>query len=145
MWENWASYFLFNLKKYSIYLFLKGREKEREKNINVWLPLQNPNWGPGPQLRHVPWLGIESLTLWFSVQHSIHWSTPARAENWLVIIFFTHTHEAFINYLLQIKKKWFQVLLFTFFTITSNKYALHFHFSFICVFLRILKHVFILF
>ena len=29
-------------------------EKEREKNINAWLPLARPSWGPGPQPRHVP-------------------------------------------------------------------------------------------
>ena len=72
------------LKKYFIYLFLEkgeGKEKERERNINVWLPLPHPRLGawPGPQPRHVPWLGIESVTLWFTVWHSIHGTTPARA------------------------------------------------------------------
>ena len=38
-----------------------------------------PYWGPGPQPRHVPWLGIEPATLWFSGRPSIHWATPARA------------------------------------------------------------------
>ena len=38
-----------------------------------------PYWGPGPQPRHVPWLGIEPATLWFAGQHWIHWATPARA------------------------------------------------------------------
>ena len=38
-----------------------------------------PTWGPGPQPRHVPWLGIEPATLWFAGWHSIHWATPARA------------------------------------------------------------------
>ena len=45
------------LKKYFIYLFLErgeGREKERERNINVWLPLHAPHWGSGLQPRHVP-------------------------------------------------------------------------------------------
>ena len=40
-----------------IYLFLdrgEGREKERERNIQLWLPLTRPYWGPGPQPRHVP-------------------------------------------------------------------------------------------
>ena len=39
-----------------IYLLLErkeGREKERERNIDQ-LPLLRPNWGPGPQPRHVP-------------------------------------------------------------------------------------------
>ena len=59
---------------------MKGGKK-RERNINVWLPLTcPPYWGPGPQPRHVPWLGIKSETLWFAGQHSIHWATPPRAE-----------------------------------------------------------------
>ena len=42
-----------------IYLALErgeGREKEREGNIDVWLPLTGPvpNWGPGPQPRGAP-------------------------------------------------------------------------------------------
>ena len=80
-------YFL--LFKDFIYLFLerrKGREKERERNINVWLPLTGPHQGPGPQPRQVPWLGIEPVTLWFTGWRSIHWATPARA--WFV--FFLH-------------------------------------------------------
>ena len=43
-------------KKYFIYLFLErgeGREKERERNINVWLPLERPLLGTRPQPRHV--------------------------------------------------------------------------------------------
>ena len=67
-----------------IYLFLeRGREGEREKrNINVWLLLAHPLLGtrPGPQPRPVPWLRIETATLWFAGRHSIHWATPARAD-----------------------------------------------------------------
>ena len=40
-------------KKDFIYLLLErgeGKEKEREKNINVWLLLSPPYWGPGPGL-----------------------------------------------------------------------------------------------
>ena len=39
------------LKKYFTYLFLErgeGREKERERNINVWLPLTYPPLGTWP-------------------------------------------------------------------------------------------------
>ena len=39
----------------------------------------HPNWGPGLQPRHVPWLGIELATFWFIGRHSVHWTTPARA------------------------------------------------------------------
>ena len=38
-----------------------------------------PYWGPDSQPRHVPWLGIKSVTLWFMGQHSVHWATPGRA------------------------------------------------------------------
>ena len=56
------------------------REKEKERNINVWLPLvHTPNWGPGLQPRHVPWLGIEPVTLWFTGWCSVFWATPTRA------------------------------------------------------------------
>ena len=65
-----------------IYLFLERgerRETERETSMCGCL-LHTPNWGPGPQPRHVPWLGIEPVTLWLAGQHSIHWATPARAK-----------------------------------------------------------------
>ena len=42
--------------------------------------LCTPYWGPGPQSRHVHWLGIEPETLWFTDWHWIHWGTPARAQ-----------------------------------------------------------------
>ena len=61
-----------------IYLFLEkgeGREKERETSMCGCLSC-TPNWGPGPQPRHVPCLGIELATLWFT---GWHWATPARA------------------------------------------------------------------
>ena len=49
------SFYLF-LKDF-IYLFLErgeGREKERERNIDVWLPPTSPHWGAGLQPRPVP-------------------------------------------------------------------------------------------
>ena len=46
--------FLFLKKTLFIYLFAERREG-RERNINVFLPLKcAPNWGSGPQPRHVP-------------------------------------------------------------------------------------------
>ena len=36
--------------------------------------------GPDPQPRHVPWLGIEPVTLWFAGCHSFHWTIPTRAK-----------------------------------------------------------------
>ena len=46
----------------------------------MWFLLRAPNWGPGLQPRHVPWLGIKPVTLWFAGWYSIHWVAPARAE-----------------------------------------------------------------
>ena len=37
-----------------LFLEERGREGERERNIDVWLPLMHPYWGPGMQPRHVP-------------------------------------------------------------------------------------------
>ena len=70
-------------KKDFVYLFLgrrEGREKERESNINMWLPLTCPLLGPGPQPRHVPWLGIEPATLWFTGWCSIHLSHTSQGK-----------------------------------------------------------------
>ena len=71
--------------KNKVYLFLKGfiyllLERGREKETSVCgCFLHAPYWGPGLQLRHVPWLGIEPGTLLFASWHSIHWATIARA------------------------------------------------------------------
>ena len=69
--------FLSFLKVLFIYLFFE-RKRGRETSMCGCLSC-TPNWGPGPQSRHMPWLGIKLATLWFTGQRSIHWSTPARA------------------------------------------------------------------
>ena len=64
-----------------IYLFLErveGRMTGRETPMCGCLSCTLYR-GPGPQPRHVPWLGMELATLWFTGRHSIHWATPARA------------------------------------------------------------------
>ena len=50
----------------------RGREGEREgekhqyvRDISIGCLLHTPNWGPGPQSRHVPQLGIKSATFRF--------------------------------------------------------------------------------
>ena len=66
---------------YFIYLYMLYRldggegKREGEKQHCVVAPY----WGPGWQPRHMPWLGIEPVTLWFTSWHSIHWATSARA------------------------------------------------------------------
>ena len=52
----------------------QGREKERERNINLWLPLMHPLLGT--------WPATQASNQWLfgsQVQRSIHWATPARA------------------------------------------------------------------
>ena len=73
--------FLFLKQDFFFYLFLEReqRKKEREGNINVWLPLMHPPPGTWLAPRHVPWLGIKPATLWCAGQSSIHWATPAKA------------------------------------------------------------------
>ena len=65
-----------------IYLFLQRKEgrKERRKTSMCGYLLHLPYWGPGPQPRHVPWLGNKLVTLWFAGWCSIHWATAARAD-----------------------------------------------------------------
>ena len=57
----------------------EGREKETETSVCGCL-LHAPYWGPGPQPKHVLWLGMESATLWFAGRHSVHLATPARGH-----------------------------------------------------------------
>ena len=97
---------LYNFFEDFIYFFLERgeeREKERERNINVWeIPgcfLHTPNWGPGLKPRHVPWLGIEPATFRFTGWISIHWATPPRAETYLILLISVTP----INFL---KKEW---------------------------------------
>ena len=71
------------LKKDFIIYFLVGkggRKRGRETSMCGCLS-HAPYRGPGPQPRHVPWLGIELTTLWLAGWHTIHWATPARARS----------------------------------------------------------------
>ena len=58
-----------------------------------------PSQRPGPQPRHVPWLGIEPTTLCFSGQHSIHWATSARA-----VCFVWHNRVELLDFSVQINE-----------------------------------------
>ena len=87
------------LKISSIYFF---RERGREGGKPDQLPLTHPNWGPGPQPRHVPWLGIELATFWFTGRCSIHLATPARAK---CIIFIYQYRTFFLNFI-YFQREW---------------------------------------
>ena len=47
-------------------------EREGEKHQCVVTSWMSPNWGLGLQPRHVPQLGIELATLWFTGWQSNH-------------------------------------------------------------------------
>ena len=59
-----------------MYLFReRGREGEREgekhpceRETSISCLSHTPNWGPGLQPRHVPWLGIEPVTFLFTAE-----------------------------------------------------------------------------
>ena len=60
----------------------KGKRKRGRETSMCGCLSHTPYWGPGPQYRHVPSLGMEPATLWFAGQHSIHWATPARVRSY---------------------------------------------------------------
>ena len=72
---------IFRVFKKRFYLFLdrwEGWEKERERNISMWLPLMCPLPGTGPTTQACALSGNQT-NIWFAGQCSIHWATPARA------------------------------------------------------------------
>ena len=76
----------FKKKRFYLYIFREsGREGEKKGGKHQWRRdtwiscfSYIPDWGPGPQSRHVPWLGIEPMTFQFTRQCSTHWATSAR-------------------------------------------------------------------
>ena len=79
-----------------MYSFLEGREgkggrkRKRETSMCGCLSCV-PHWGPGLQSRHVLWPGIKPATLWFIGPCSIHWATPAKAQQRILKIFTLHS------------------------------------------------------
>ena len=65
----------------TFYIFIfregKGRRKRGRKISLCGFLSRTPYWGPGPQPRHVPWLEIELVTLWFAAcTHSTEQHQP---------------------------------------------------------------------
>ena len=73
-----------------------GRRRGRETSVYGYLSCA-PYWGHGPQPRHMPWLGIKPVALWFTGQHSIHWATPARAKVFIFKKYFKKATEVNIG------------------------------------------------
>ena len=73
--------FLFWKKKIIFVYFFREGKGDRKKGRRTSMCgcfLNAPRQELGPQPRHVPWLGIEPVTLWFAGWCSIHWATPAQ-------------------------------------------------------------------
>ena len=68
----------------------RGRKRGKETSMCGCLSCA-PHLGSGPQPRHVSWLGIERLTLWFIGQCSIHWAMPAGLYAINVIYSYEHS------------------------------------------------------
>ena len=92
-WKNWVTHvllmgikkwynhagkqigtFFFFLKRFYLFIFREREtegEREGEKHQYVVASCEPPG-GDCLKPRHVPRLGIQSTTLWFTGQHSIH-------------------------------------------------------------------------
>ena len=71
----------FFLKILFNYLFIergKGREKERERNINVWLPIACPQLGTWTTAQACA--ALTRNRTGDPLRRSIHWATPAKAR-----------------------------------------------------------------
>ena len=67
---------------------------------------RTPNWGSGPQPRHVPWLAIETVTLWFHRLVFNPLTTPARAQGtffWVCLLFPLLLNRVSLNKIILIK------------------------------------------
>ena len=80
-WLGMNSFSSSFFKRFYLFIFteVKRRGMRGRETSTCGCLSHAPHWGPGPQSRYVPWLGIELVvTLWFTVRCSIHWATPAR-------------------------------------------------------------------
>ena len=64
--NNLTTSFLNKIFNILFIYFYRGRKRGREKSVCGCLS-STPYWEPVPQPRHVPCLGIEPETLWFTV------------------------------------------------------------------------------
>ena len=78
---NWVRYKYWQCKSS---LFVGWIILKKTKEFYFWMFLF-PAGEPGPQPRHMRWLGIEPMTFQFAGWHSTHWATSARAAMYLFI------------------------------------------------------------
>ena len=83
---RYFAHFYVILKRFYLFIFReRGREGEREgekhwcaRETLIGCLLHTSNWRSGPQLRHVPWLGIEPVTFHLAGPCPTRWTTPVR-------------------------------------------------------------------
>ena len=68
---------LFKKRLYSLIPRERGREGEKHQCV---VASRASHWGHSRQPRHVPWLGVEPMTLRFAGRHSIHWTCQLGQE-----------------------------------------------------------------
>ena len=59
--------FPFFLRLY-LFIFREGKGGRKREISMCGCLSRGPHWGPGPQPRHMSWLGIEPTTLWFAAR-----------------------------------------------------------------------------
>ena len=91
---------------------MRAREGEGEwekhwcvRETSVCCLSHSPNWRPGLQPRHVPWLRIEPMNFHFAGRHSIYWTTPARVlfpflKMFFILLLFYYSCPNFPSYFL---------------------------------------------
>ena len=82
-YKVWGRFFFnqYIFKRFYLFTFRErkgGRKRGRETSMCGCF-LSTPYGERGLQPRHMPWLGIELVTLWFAGCYSILLATPARA------------------------------------------------------------------
>ena len=79
---SWTWWLLKKKKRFYLFIFREGGGKEKHQCVRDidQLPLTSPNWGPGLQPRHVPWLGNQRpFRQSFAGRSPTHWATLVKA------------------------------------------------------------------
>ena len=109
------SLFLLFFWRFYLFIFREGKGgRKRGKQTSMCGCLScTPYCGPGPQLRHMPWLGIEPVTLWFTGTCSIHWAAPARAQISFPWKFFNTSYLLMVYIYNMVKWPLYQAIFFS--------------------------------